>query len=98
MQSKIIRIELLDISVVLFHFQDGTKATIVGDTIKGTAKEITYTGGKTYDAAIFWLKKFATLHVLYFEDCLCNFSKCIFLILNIKKIMHYKSPNITYNS
>ena len=53
MQSKIIRIELLDISVVLFHFQDGTKATIVGDTIKGTAKEITYTGGKTYDAAIF---------------------------------------------
>jgi hypothetical protein len=53
MQNNIIKIELLNTSVVLFHFKDGTKATVIGDTIKGTAKEITYTGGKTYDAAMF---------------------------------------------
>jgi hypothetical protein len=53
MQSKIIKIEIKDTSEIVFYFEDKTKVMILGDPNTGTAKDISYTGGKTYDAAMF---------------------------------------------
>ena len=53
MQSKIVKIEIIDTSQIVFYFEDTTKVVILGDPNKGTAKEITYTGGKTCNSVIF---------------------------------------------
>ena len=53
MQSKIVKIEIIDTSQIVFYFEDTTKVVILGDPNTGTAKDISYTGGKTYDAAMF---------------------------------------------